>query len=72
MKKLETKLAKVRTSIREAAKSVGNLTFVHEDPDYVPQGPIYRNVNAFHRYVYITSKIISPILCLLINLVSLN
>lgn len=50
LEKLEANLAGVRASIREAA-GVRNLTSTHEDPDYVPRGPIYRNANAFHRYV---------------------
>ncbi|CAB4289010.1 unnamed protein product [Prunus armeniaca] len=48
LEKLEANLAGVRASIREAAR-VRNLTSTHEDPDYVPKGPIYRNANAFHR-----------------------
>ncbi|TQD89737.1 hypothetical protein C1H46_024731 [Malus baccata] len=48
LEKLEANLAGVRASIREAAR-VRNLTSTHEDPDYVPRGPIYRNANAFHR-----------------------
>ncbi|KAM2604503.1 hypothetical protein TB2_033402 [Malus domestica] len=48
LEKLEANLAGVRASIREAAR-VRNLTSTHEDPDYVPHGPIYRNANAFHR-----------------------
>ncbi|XP_057460515.1 probable glycosyltransferase At5g03795 isoform X1 [Actinidia eriantha] len=46
--RLEAALAKARHSIREAAQ-IRNMTSVHEDSDYVPQGPIYRNANAFHR-----------------------
>lgn len=49
LEKLEASLARARSSIREAAL-VRNLTSVHQDPDYVPRGPIYRNANAFHRY----------------------
>ncbi|KAI4336501.1 hypothetical protein L6164_015022 [Bauhinia variegata] len=48
LKNIEEKLAKARYFIREASK-VRNLTSTHQDPDYVPQGPIYRNANAFHR-----------------------
>ncbi|EEF37799.1 catalytic, putative [Ricinus communis] len=48
LEKLEASLARVRSSIREAAQ-VRNLSSVHDDPDYVPQGPVYRNANAFHR-----------------------
>ncbi|GLT51118.1 hypothetical protein SLA2020_245520 [Shorea laevis] len=48
LQKVEARLAKARSSIREAAL-VRNLTSTHQDPDYVPQGPMYRNPNAFHR-----------------------
>ncbi|KAJ8899422.1 hypothetical protein K2173_018396 [Erythroxylum novogranatense] len=48
LEKREVSLARVRSSIRKAAQ-IRNFTSVHEDPDYVPQGPIYRNPNAFHR-----------------------
>lgn len=51
LEQMEAKLAKIRSSIREAAR-VRNLTSIYEDPDYVPKGPIYRNANAFHRYKY--------------------
>lgn len=44
-------MARARSSIREAARN-GSLKSTHEDPDYVPQGPIYRNANAFHRYKF--------------------
>ncbi|XVF31950.1 hypothetical protein REPUB_Repub17cG0039300 [Reevesia pubescens] len=48
LEKLEANLARARSSIKHAAL-VRNLTSVHQDPDYVPHGPIYRNANAFHR-----------------------
>ncbi|XP_027360675.1 probable glycosyltransferase At5g03795 [Abrus precatorius] len=48
LKNIEGRLAKARCSIREASK-VRNFTSTLQDPDYVPQGPIYRNANAFHR-----------------------
>lgn len=53
LKKIEASLARARSAIREAAL-VRNLTSTHQDPDYVPWGPVYRNANAFHRY-YVTS-----------------
>ncbi|XWS75927.1 hypothetical protein CRYUN_Cryun01aG0133500 [Craigia yunnanensis] len=48
LERLEANLARARSSIKEAAL-VRNLTSIHQDPDYVPHGPIYRNANAFHR-----------------------
>ena len=50
LKKIEASLARARSAIREAAL-VRNLTSTHQDPDYVPWGPVYRNANAFHRYL---------------------
>lgn len=49
LRKIEEKLGRARAAIREASR-VQNLTSTHDDPDYVPRGPIYRNPNAFHRY----------------------
>ncbi|XP_015081888.1 probable glycosyltransferase At5g03795 [Solanum pennellii] len=48
LERVEAILAKARSSIREAARN-GSMISNHKDPDYVPQGPIYRNTNAFHR-----------------------
>ncbi|XP_055823851.1 probable glycosyltransferase At5g03795 [Solanum dulcamara] len=48
LERLEAILAKARSSIREAARNRSMISN-HQDPDYVPQGPIYRNTNAFHR-----------------------
>ncbi|MFQ6633795.1 hypothetical protein Gotur_010972 [Gossypium turneri] len=45
---VEAYMARARSSIKEAAR-VRNSTSIHQDPDYVPHGPIYRNANAFHR-----------------------
>ncbi|GAB4859302.1 hypothetical protein Ancab_010764 [Ancistrocladus abbreviatus] len=46
--RIETGLTRARSSIREAAQN-RSLISAHQDPDYIPQGPIYRNANAFHR-----------------------
>ncbi|XP_031126641.1 probable glycosyltransferase At5g03795 [Ipomoea triloba] len=46
--RVEAVLAKARSAIREAARN-GSMISTHHDPDYVPQGPIYHNANAFHR-----------------------
>ncbi|CAH9130517.1 unnamed protein product [Cuscuta epithymum] len=50
-RRVEAILAKARSAIREAssARNGSNMISSHQDPDYVPQGPIYHNANAFHR-----------------------
>lgn len=50
LEKLEAGLVKARSAIKEAARNKNN-TSIHEDPDYVPQGSVYRNANGFHRYI---------------------
>lgn len=52
---MEAVLAKTRLSIREAAKknrsSIPSIVVEQDHAHYVPHGPIYRNANAFYRYV---------------------
>ncbi|OVA19724.1 Exostosin-like [Macleaya cordata] len=48
LEKIEAGLARARDSILKAARN-RNLTMTHDDPDYVPQGAIYRNAYSFHR-----------------------
>ncbi|KAF6153865.1 hypothetical protein GIB67_001098 [Kingdonia uniflora] len=45
---IEVGLTSARASIRKATRNL-NVTERHEDPDYVPQGAIYRNAYVFHR-----------------------
>nr|GEV37926.1 probable glycosyltransferase At5g03795 [Tanacetum cinerariifolium] len=45
----DSEKTKVRAAIKEASGKNINFTSIHDDPDYVPQGPIYRNANAFYR-----------------------
>lgn len=47
---VEARLVQAREAIKEAARN-RDSTSILEDPDYVPQGPIYRNAHAFHRYI---------------------
>ncbi|CAI9089757.1 OLC1v1024390C1 [Oldenlandia corymbosa var. corymbosa] len=47
LERLETVLSKAKSSIREAARN-GSMISTHEDADYIPQGPMYWNANAFH------------------------
>lgn len=48
--KVEAGLAKARALIKQASLRTGD-TVPLEDADYVPQGDIYRNAFAFHRYI---------------------
>lgn len=48
LERLELGLSKARAAILEAVKNSSKISLV-ADEDYVPQGPVYRNANAFHR-----------------------
>lgn len=50
LEKVEASLAKARALIKEALLST-NHSVPLEDSEYIPQGEIYRNAFAFHRYV---------------------
>ncbi|XP_010243080.1 PREDICTED: probable glycosyltransferase At5g03795 isoform X2 [Nelumbo nucifera] len=53
LERLEAGLAKIRAAIREAAHQKGNQT---SDFDYVPEGPMYWNAQAFHRSYLVMEK----------------
>lgn len=53
MEKIEAGLSSARALIRETLLINGTNESPYEDADYVPQGNIYRNPHAFHRYAYI-------------------
>lgn len=51
LEKVETSLARARALIREAILNTPTNTSHHlQDSDYVPEGNIYKNPHAFHRY----------------------
>lgn len=54
LERLEAGLATARALIREAT-ILNQTTSTLEDADYVPNGDIYRNAYAFHRYVVLNS-----------------
>ena len=54
VKNIEEKLARARALIKAAMRSGNsdhNPSISLEDIDYVPQGNIYKNALAFHRYL---------------------
>jgi len=55
LEKVEASLAKARALIKEALLLRTNATVLQDDTsDYIPEGDIYRNAVAFHRYeIYI-------------------
>ncbi|KAI9178591.1 hypothetical protein LWI28_028281 [Acer negundo] len=59
LEKLEAGLVRARSSIREDAL-IRNSTSTHRDPDYVPQGSIYTNANAFHSVVKLVEYLYVP------------
>lgn len=54
LEKLEAGLATARALIREATSKFNHTAL--EDADYVPQGDIYRNAYAFHRYSMLATR----------------
>lgn len=53
LKKVEASLAKARALIKQALLKTNDIVPIEDSHDYVPQGDIYRNAFAFHRYDFI-------------------
>ena len=67
LEKVEASLARARALIREAMLNTPNSTSDLQDLDYVPEGNIYRNAHAFHRYCTIQSTVNILILLLILH-----
>lgn len=52
LEKVEASLAKARASIKQALLRINDTLPLEDSHDYIPQGDIYRNAFAFHRYVF--------------------
>jgi hypothetical protein len=50
LEKVEASLAKARALIKQALLRTNNVVSLEDSHDYIPQGDIYRNAFAFHRY----------------------
>lgn len=58
LEKVEASLAKARALIKQALLRTNDIVPIEESHDYVPQGDIYKNAFAFHRYDFI-NKVVS-------------
>jgi hypothetical protein len=50
LEKVEASLAKARGLIKQALLRTNDIVPLEDSHDYIPQGDIYRNAFAFHRY----------------------
>jgi hypothetical protein len=50
LEKVEASLAKARALIKQALLRTNDVVSLEDSHDYIPQGDIYRNAFAFHRY----------------------